>query len=63
MKIGKMKCIPLQPSRHKEGKVSVFGAPCPEVPQHEPHTTNDIQAHKQMAGGHPSRSLPSGGAT
>jgi hypothetical protein len=58
MKIGKMKCPELPHPRIGEGKLEVFGRPCPDVPQHEPHTINDIQAHKQMAGGNPSRHAP-----
>jgi hypothetical protein len=51
MKIGKMKCPELPHPRHTPGKLEVFGRPCPEIPQHEPHNENDIQAHKQMASG------------
>ena len=56
MKIGMMKKMCLQKSHHTPGKVEVFGRPCPEVPQHEPKTPNDVQAHKQMAGATGSRS-------
>jgi len=61
MKIGKQVCCELPKSRHTEGRLNVFGKPCPDVAQPMPTSAEPINAHKKAAGHAMPEKLPNFG--